>query len=393
MRTGVCPLCALLVSVAMAAETGTAPSSDPRPIMDVVVTGIGPDVDKAKLNGLASAVEQVVGLHVQAETLVEDDELREKILTYTAGDVTEAKILGTPWQEDGVTYVRIFARVAVDQITHRLQKNNVAIRKVDGEVFYSNVKRQIDNRESALQMLHDALQDFGPEKLVKLQVSEPALDHQDGNFATYKVQVQTLPDVSSWKTFRERILGLLKKSPPSWNMRQVAISVDRESGEDRYYGLGLPQELNDRMWNVQAKGEYYFYWLFLAQTFQEGTEPHMMRVRWEAFPIDKTASPIFVELSKKKYRLRVSLIDKRGGLMTDVEHELRMWNQDVQNLYSVRDGSWKKDSYFLAPFFWAGKYYSPSFQVANLRLTVAVADLPDLDRAEARIEEIREPGE
>ena len=79
--------------------------------------------------------------------------------------------------------------------------------------------------------------------------------------------------------------------------------------------------------------------------------------------------------------------------MTDVEHELRMWNQDVQNLYSVRDGSWKKDSYFLAPFFWAGKYYSPSFQVANLRLTVAVADLPDLDRAEARIEEIREPGE
>jgi hypothetical protein len=348
-------------------------------------------LDKAKQNALSAAVEQVVGIHVQAETLVENDELREKILTYTAEDVQKAQILGTPWQKDGLTYVRILASVAVDRITTRLKENNVAVRKIDGDVFYSNLKRQIDNLENALQMLHGALQDFGPEKLVKLQVSEPVLDHQDGNFATYKVQVQTLPDMDAWKAFRERILALLKKSEGSWRMRQLVLSVDQEYGDDRYYALGLPSLIHDRMWKLQAEGEYYFYWLFLAQAFQEGTEPHVMRVQWEAFPVDKSASPIFVELSKKKYQLRVSLIDKRGQPMTDVEHKLTVWNQNVQNLHFARDGSWKKDTYFLGPFFWAGAYYSPTFLVSNLRLTVAVGDVPNLDRAEARIEEVKEP--
>jgi len=363
------------------------------PTMDVVVTGVGLDLDKAKQNGLSAAVEQVVGVHVQAETLVENDELREKILTYTAGDVKKALILGTPWQKDGLTYVRILASVAVHRITTRLKENNVAVRKIDGDVFYSNVKRQIENTENALEMLQGALQDFGPEKLIRLQVSEPVLDHQDTNFATYKVRVQTLPDLEAWKAFRERIVKLLKKFPGSWKMRQLVMSEDREYGEDRFYQLGLPGAIHDRMWKFQAEGEYYFYWLFLAQTFQEGTEPHIMRVRWEAFPIDKSASPIFIELSKKKYQLRVSLVDKHGEPMTDIERKLTIWGQPVQNLHFARDGSWKKDSYFLAPFFWSAAYYSPTFVVTDLRLTVAVADLPKLDRAEARIEEIKEPND
>ena len=116
MKSCFCLLPGLLFAhVLLAADNPVLPDNEDVVTMDVVATGVGLDVDKAKQNALSAAVEHVVGVHVQAETLVENDELREKVLTYTAGDVKAARILGTPWQQDGLTYVRVSASVVVDR--------------------------------------------------------------------------------------------------------------------------------------------------------------------------------------------------------------------------------------------------------------------------------------
>ena len=139
-------------SVAVDFSGGAAPVAADTTKMSVVATGVGTDPDKAKYNALSNAIEQTVGVFVRAETLVDNDKLvRDKVLTYTEGDVAEVKVLDQ-WQADGLHHVRVRAAVAVQKITSRLRSQNVAMREVDGAAFYDNAKRNWENLNNLTEM-------------------------------------------------------------------------------------------------------------------------------------------------------------------------------------------------------------------------------------------------
>src|SRR5688572_24577930 len=59
----------------------TAADANAERLIKVIVTGVGIDQAQAKANALAKAVEQAVGLMVDADTLIRNDEvLRDKVL-------------------------------------------------------------------------------------------------------------------------------------------------------------------------------------------------------------------------------------------------------------------------------------------------------------------------
>ena len=52
----------------------------------MTVTGVGTDPDKAVQNAFSQAIEQVVGVLVDADTVVKNDQLiRDEVLTYSRG--------------------------------------------------------------------------------------------------------------------------------------------------------------------------------------------------------------------------------------------------------------------------------------------------------------------
>ena len=373
-------------------------------LMSVVVTGAGTDPDKAKYNALSNAVEQTVGVLVDAETLVENDKLvRDKVLTYTEGDVTAIKILDQS-QKDGLYYVRLKATVAVQKIESRLRSQHLAVREVDGEVFYDNAKRRQENAKTFTEMLANALRDFGAEKLVKPTiVGKPEVVGQNDQFATMLVKVETQPDMENWKKVREDLLHVLRGSVRTMRSSIVGEYDCSDSTHPGFYdfGFGLSGKMAERMKYMQ--GDEHGYWIVLLQGYGDGKEAHSMRTQWTAHRVDKSVGPIFEELKMHTYRLHVTLIGKANNVIAEDERELKeernaFGPRVLSSLHHDTDfSSHNFDAYCLAPFLWAGESgilgvcYSPTIPPQEVRISVPVSDLPDVARVVATIERIKEP--
>ena len=90
---------------------------------EVIVTGVGTDPEKAAQNAFSQAIEQTVGVLVDAETVVKNDQLiRDEILTYSRGYVEKYEIVKR-WQEDGLHHATIRASVARDKLVEKLTRD------------------------------------------------------------------------------------------------------------------------------------------------------------------------------------------------------------------------------------------------------------------------------
>ena len=95
--------------------SSSKPGSDDR-LMDVVATGIGVDADKATQAAFSQAIEQVVGVLVDAETLVKNDQIvRDQVLTFSRGFIQKFQVV-RQWQEGGLHYARIKASVETGRL-------------------------------------------------------------------------------------------------------------------------------------------------------------------------------------------------------------------------------------------------------------------------------------
>jgi len=125
-----------------------------------------------------------------------------------------------------------------------------------------------------------------------------------------------------------------------------------------------------------------------------------MRTQWTAYQVDKSVEPIFEELEKHKYRLHVTLIGKTNNLIAEDERQLKDDRDDCSSLYHAHPGLsiHNFDAYFLAPFLWSDRLAylergdsCPAMPAQEFRISVPVNDLPDVTRATATIELIKEP--
>ncbi|MFO1372152.1 MAG: hypothetical protein U1F42_07070 [Candidatus Competibacteraceae bacterium] len=80
---------------------------------------MGTDANAALLNAYSNAVQQALGSYVDAETLVQNDQIvRDKILTYSKGFIQEATKLKES-QANGLFQVNIRAKVKRQQLWSR----------------------------------------------------------------------------------------------------------------------------------------------------------------------------------------------------------------------------------------------------------------------------------
>ena len=361
-------------------------------VVEVLVTGVGTTPEQAEHDAFTRAVQETVGVLVESETVVSNEAIiKDKVLTFSQGYVQGFEVLRV-YEKDGLHHADIRAKVKVSELHDRLKAADLAVLPVDGRMIWNQAQLNLRNRQNAAEMLASALRDFGPETLIRLRIAgEPQLVDQNEQFATLRVLVESTPHLENWKKCRNDILRLLSTSELTMRTHLLAPCEDSEYESTRFYQLKFNSQATDRMWALQGSGEVWGYWIHLAQSFMEGTEPHVMRSRWDAYALDKSVGPIFEELNKREYRARVMLMSNTNQVLGETERKLSLWKGPMRCLWVSRDKSWKKDSFFLGPFLWGGGYYySPAFPMEEFRVNVALNDLRNLDRAVAKIECVEE---
>jgi hypothetical protein len=187
----------------------SAVAEEPATIVEVVAEGAGLSLEAAQKDAYRQAVRTVVGLYVDAKTIVENDELIEdRILSASNGFVKTARTIpGSAKQKNGIWRVRVYARVEVSEVSARLKKENIAIRSLDGESLFAKALTKMERRQNTQQLLQELLGEL-PEMVKVTLDGEPDYDEAKGELI---YQVKLTPDMDAYRKFLPRLTKALDK--------------------------------------------------------------------------------------------------------------------------------------------------------------------------------------
>ena len=178
---------------------------------EVIVTGVGTDPDKAVQNAFSQAIEQTVGVLVDAETVVKNDQLiRDEVLTYSRGYVEKYEVVKR-WQEANLHHATIRAIVARDKLVKKLRAIKISVQDVPGELVSRQIEFDVKNDEQVAEIFKKALAEFDMTKLTKAEiVGEPEIT-RDGTNGKVRIKVKVSPDFGQWKTLSKNLRSVLTK--------------------------------------------------------------------------------------------------------------------------------------------------------------------------------------
>ena len=188
-------------------------------IVAVSATGYGVDIDAAKKAAGRAAIEQVVGQLVDAETLVENDELvKDRILTYSGAFLEDIDIVGKPAQADGLWTVKVLAKVRKGPLVEKLAAEGVTKAKLKKGKLFAQATSRAQEAQDAGAMLAAAFEGF-PQNVVKFEVCKNA----DGSPAVsvasadgkVEVEVELSFDKEAWKAWANALVQKLDKMASS----------------------------------------------------------------------------------------------------------------------------------------------------------------------------------
>ncbi len=142
-------------------EKSTNETDTPDQTKIIVVTGYGTDHDKALKNALQSAVEQQVGVLVDSETIIKNDELiKNEILTASNGFVQKYDEVSTS-SKDGLTEVKIKAEVKSQAVANKIKSLNIStIEVLDTSNIYAEVTTKEKSKEDRQKILDNTLKEI-----------------------------------------------------------------------------------------------------------------------------------------------------------------------------------------------------------------------------------------
>ncbi|HEX4142415.1 MAG TPA: SHD1 domain-containing protein [Pirellulales bacterium] len=299
---------------------------------EVVVTGIGIDPEKALQNAFSQAIEQTVGLLVDAETVVKNDELiRDEVLTFSRGYMETFEVV-KQWQKDGLHHATIRATVARNKLVTKLKRMKIAMADTPGELASRQFEFDAKNEEQAAEMFKKALADFDMTKLTKAAfVSEVK---RDGLGATIRVAIQLSADKKQWNGLAKGMRQILTRTATR------RASIVRETSQDIdqiTFGRNLPvvgpgssYEFGQRL-KQQLKGDGVL--VALLKDFSiDGS-----RTEWELFRVPQALEGAIKATRPPYYAVTCVLYAERG-------EEL------ARNSYPFRDGNLEWDTPLRRPY-------------------------------------------
>jgi hypothetical protein len=371
---------------------------------EVVVTGVGTDPEKAVQNAFSQAIEQTVGVLVDAESVVKNDQLiRDEILTYSRGYVEKYDVVKR-WQEDALHHATIRAVVARDKLVEKLRGMKIAVHEVAGDLASHQFEFDAKNEEQAAEMFGKALAAFDMTKLTKVEImGEPEITREGAN-ATVHVDVQLSPDLTQWAQVSQGLRYVL------------AAAATRRGGLTRSHkGAGLSQGCPLAK---QLEGDGMLVSLFSRNTVittHVGTGGKKGRfktpnvhtdgahhsggevVQWEVFRVPNVLETVIkAAASRTRYRLVCALLDQNDNDLVRIT-ALRSTGSVYRSLGEV---IYRQSEYPLGNIWWIGPVWwresltncVPVFEVTST-LEISQADLAKVVKTVAFLEKDVEHGD
>ena len=220
-------LAALLLSLAAAlppAASRAAPppaaSTEPKATADeatpVVVEGVGVSVEEARKDAIRNAVSKAVGDMVDAETLVENDELvKDQILTYSNGYVDSMEVLSTNADEEGLVRLRIRAYVRRTKLQAKLTEVIQTEADADGDSLFAELISRQDSIENAGKMFEKVFAEYREDLLLEAgtvmrEDGRPEVEVDPGS-GSVKVLVRLSVKDDAWEAWEKSACARLEK--------------------------------------------------------------------------------------------------------------------------------------------------------------------------------------
>lgn len=177
---------------------------------EVVATGTGVTQEKALSSAFRNAIQQVVGVILDSETLVKNQQvIRDEILLYSSGYIERYHKIRERKNSDGLYEITIKAEVQNRQLRAKLNAVRAAKGKVDGNSIFASVITQLDTAEKGAKLLEKGLAGL-PGSLLKVEIvnSQPRLLNKTKNEVKVEWDIKV-----SWdeKKYRETVFPRLKQ--------------------------------------------------------------------------------------------------------------------------------------------------------------------------------------
>jgi hypothetical protein len=277
-------------------------------VLEVVATGMATDADGATQAAFSQAIEQAVGVLVDAETIVKNDEIvRDQVLTFSKGFIQKFDVI---WQgkKDGLYMARIRAQVSVSKLTDKLHDGKITTREVPGELLARQFKFDYKNEDQAGKMFQKILGDFDMTKIVKVEIVGKPETTRDGNSATIHIKVRLSPDQEQWNKIAKDLRLVLSKA--STKRAAIAARGNVQMDGDRviFSGKGgmADYDASNRL-KSQLQGDGSLIGLFT------GSNMDGSRMEWEVFRVPRQlVEAIAAAGVEESYRVAYVLLDSKG---------------------------------------------------------------------------------
>ena len=204
----------LLIPILLVATPPSAPpklsKSDGNRTHFIEVQGNGNTSEEALKDAFRAAVRQAVGVYVDEDTCVENDEvIKDQVLTHSKGCIESYEKVSEKSERD-VICVTIRAVVKTDEVTNYLRKASIEITNLPGDQFWAKVSSQRREDVEAEALLRKTL-DGLPEKFLKAEViGKPKIDH-DENITRLAVTVRVAVDGTAYQIYSKELQGVLEQ--------------------------------------------------------------------------------------------------------------------------------------------------------------------------------------
>ena len=202
-------------------DTGTettASGTDSQKTVQVTATGVGLTPESAEKAALANAVQQAVGMYLDSDTVVKNEQLLEdKILSVSDGFIShvDIKVPVRKRLSDGLFETTIVAVVEKNKVGSALRQANIIQSTTDGRDAWAQVVTKIQNAQDATEALKK-------------------------HFAKLQVQLLTARLIPSKNESGADVVGPQVKPDPSTNTAICAWNIEVSYDRKAYYEQAFP---------------------------------------------------------------------------------------------------------------------------------------------------------
>ncbi len=196
-------------SIVLCDTAGTESLQDSE-MVEIVAQGMGIDADSALRNAYSNAIQQALGLYVDAETLVQNDQLvKDEVLTHSRGLIKEVATI-SQGNQNGLFSVTVRAQVLRQPLIDKVKPILKTTAAIDGRSLHAAIETEKKQAQDAQALLNEAIKPLiGPGLFNFEFVGQPTLDGKDKTKLI--VTVKATPNLALYKKLQKEFVAVLEQ--------------------------------------------------------------------------------------------------------------------------------------------------------------------------------------